>query len=277
MAMQANTIPKYTITPKIAIALMRIEASKGKFLTFEAKENPEEPKGYVNALNKAKGWAVNGSTISEKMIPTLHALMMADGLTKIKPSNYRQGTFPDVPDVTEIPAMIKSLVDWINQNTDLPCPLVAAIAYFQCFSIQPFEEGNSYFAKLLSTLILHMGGYYADFSFCKTTDDITKSVEEYVEAVALSYEITKKEVKPSGEVDKKDLIRELNLRQRKALKLFKGFATVSASQIGEQFDLKPRTRAQLCKDWVDSGFLEVVDNSNKARKYKLQSKFEALI
>lgn len=276
--MQTNFTPKYTITPKIAISLMRIEASKGKLQPLQINNNLNELKGFQNALTKAKEWAVNGSMISEKMIPTLHALMMADGLSKIKPSSYRQGSFPDVPDIHELPGLMKDLVDWINNNTDInPCPVVAAVAFYQCTAIQPFEEGNSHFAKLLSTLILHLGGYNIEFSFDKTSDDLTISIEDYLEAMALTYEKENKEFTPSPQIDKKELIRELNLRQRKALKLFKGYATVSASQIGDQFDLKPRTRAQLCKDWVESGFLEVVDNSNKARKYKLRGKFEALI
>jgi hypothetical protein len=194
-----------------------------------------ETEGYNNALEKAKGWVVQGCVISEKMIPTLHALMMRDGQSKITPSQYRG---------EDIPNQMKVLVDWINANFgSIPCHIVAEFAYYQCLRIQPFADGNDNFAKLLNAIILQVGGG-------ETSE------------------------KPT---DKKELMRSLDSRQRKALKFFKDYATISASQIGEQFNLKPRTRAQVCKNWVEAGFLEVVDFSNKARKYKLTKEFEELL
>lgn len=185
--------------------------------------------GFNNALEKAMGWAVQGCVISEKMIPTLHALMIGDGQSKITPSAYRSDAIVD---------QMKTLVDWINVNSgSIPPHIIAEYAYYQCLKIEPFMEGNENFAKLLSTIIQQVN-------------------------------------KPT---EKKDLMRSLDTRQRKALKLFKDYATISASQIGEQFKLKPRTRAQVCKNWVAAGFLEIVDFSNKARKYKLTKEFEELL
>jgi len=43
------------------------------------------------------------------------------------------------------------------------------------------------------------------------------------------------------------------------------------------FGFKPRTSAQICKDWVESGFLEMVDPSNRGRKYKLSTQYEDLL
>ena len=73
------------------------------------------------------------------------------------------------------------------------------------------------------------------------------------------------------------LLRTLDPRKRKALELFKMFAVVTAAQIGQLFGFKPRTSAQLCKDWVDEGFLVVVNPSNKNRSYRLSAKYESLI
>jgi hypothetical protein len=40
---------------------------------------------------------------------------------------------------------------------------------------------------------------------------------------------------------------------------------------------KPRTSAQLCKQWAEMGFLEVVDFSKKARSYRIARRYEPLL
>ena len=64
-------------------------------------------------------------------------------------------------------------------------------------------------------------------------------------------------------------MRTLDPKQRKALELFREFEVVTAKQIGDLFGFQPRTNAALCKKWAEGGFLEIVDYSNKARKYSL--------
>jgi len=72
-----------------------------------------------------------------------------------------------------------------------------------------------------------------------------------------------------GEKDHSQVLRTLDPKQRKALELFKGYDVVTANQISDLFGFQPRTNATICKKWVKGGFLEIVDASNKARKYKL--------
>ena len=55
------------------------------------------------------------------------------------------------------------------------------------------------------------------------------------------------------------------------------FETVTGRQIGELFGFKPRTSAALRASWVKSGFLVIVDASNKGRKYKLSDEYKCLI
>src|SRR3989344_1364246 len=72
---------------------------------------------------------------------------------------------------------------------------------------------------------------------------------------------------------KVDLRRGLDIRQRKVLELFEEFETVTSSQIGKLFGFKPRTNSQICKKWCEEKFLEVADNSNRARKYRLAKRY----
>ena len=156
----------------------------------------------------------------------------------------------------------------------------------------------------ITTLILHLGGYdlkglysleeyYArnlgmyyeaisigeshNYYMGRAEADITKWVEYFVEGMAAALEnvlnrMTEADAK--GLPDQSALLRKLDPRQRKALSLFQEFETITSKQISVLFGFKPRTSAQICKDWVESGFLEIVDFSNKGRKYKLSKGFE---
>ncbi len=80
-----------------------------------------------------------------------------------------------------------------------------------------------------------------------------------------------------GSADQSALIHKLDPRQRKGLELFQEFDLVTAGQIGALFGFKPRTSAQICKTWVEGGFLDVANPSNRACKYKLSQQYECLV
>jgi len=80
-----------------------------------------------------------------------------------------------------------------------------------------------------------------------------------------------------NEKDHSHLMTKLDPKQRKALELFLECKVITSNQIGELFGFKARTRSALCKKWTDKGFLEIVDPSNKARKYKLAAKYDPLL
>lgn len=289
---------------------------KGHFPGREREEH--EVKGYYAAITKLEQWTAKQSSVTEKIIQTLHALVMGDGRSNIKPTPYRDGQnvirdglsgkivyMP--PEAKDVPSLMQEMVQWINESRDIPCPLVAGIAHYQFATIHPYYDGNGRTARLLTTLILHIGGYdlkglysleeyYArnlgsyyeaisigeshNYYLGRAEADITKWVEYFVEGMAHSFEnvlLRMREASERGSSDQSHLLRKLDPRQRKALSLFQEFELITAKQIGELFGFKPRTSAQLCKDWVESGFLEIVDISNKGRKYKLSKQYEQLL
>lgn len=362
--MPMNFSPNYTITPKIAKFLMRIETVRervcylpitamvlaslretarlytthystmieGNRLAPDEIENvvkyeghfpgrhrdEREVKGYYAALAKLEQWVAAGVQVSEKIIETLHAVVMSDGRTTAQPSAYRDGQnviwdasngtivyMP--PEAKDVPFLMKAMVKWIHQSQEVPCPVVAGIAHYQFATIHPYYDGNGRTARLLTTLILHLGGYdlkglysleeyYArnltayyeaisvgeshNYYLGRVEADITKWVEYFVEGMAIAFENVLKrmaEAELQGSVDQDPILRQLDPRQRKALSLFQQFEVVTSKQIGELFGFKPRTSAQICKDWVESGFLEMVDPSNRGRKYKLSTQYEDLL
>ena len=287
---------------------------------FPGRERDElEVKGYYEALTQVEQWAAKGVSITEKGLQTLHALVMAGGRAAVKPTPYRDGqnVIRDTqtrrivympPEANDVPALVNALISWISlQSNELPCPLVAAIAHYQFATIHPYYDGNGRTARLLTTLILHLGGYdlkglysleeyyarnlgayYEAISIGESHNyyegraeaDITKWVDYFIEGIAISFENVLKrmdDARVKGLPDQTNLIRQLDPRQRKVLELFEQFFTVTARQIGGLFGFRPRTSSQLCKEWVGEGFLEIVDSSNKARKYKLSKEYEALV
>ena len=286
---------------------------------FPGRERDEdEVKGYYTALTQVEQWAAAGTNITEKMIQTLHALVMADGKKKVKPTEYREGQnvirdgrtkaivyMP--PEAKDVGRLMTGMMAWIKKNTELPCPIIAGIAHYQFATIHPYYDGNGRTARLLTTLILHLGGYdlkglysleeyYArnlgayyeaisigkshNYYMGRAESDITKWVEYFVEGVAVSFENVLRrmvEADVRGAPDQSAFIRKLDPRQRKALQLFQEFEIITSHQIGELFGFKPRTSAALCVTWVENGFLEIVDPSNRGRKYKLSKQYQALI
>jgi len=286
---------------------------------FPGKERDEhEVKGYYAALAQLEQYAATNHPITEKVIQTLHALVMSDGRTKVKPTPYRDGqnVIKDgntgaivymPPESKDVPGLMRNLVSWIKENNELPCPIVAAIAHYQFVTIHPYYDGNGRTSRLLTTLVLHLGGYdlkglysleeyYAknllgyyraisvgpshNYYFGRVESDITNWIEYFIEGVAFAFEkvVTQMIVSnDKGDKDYSELLRTLDPKQRRALSLFKEYDVVISKQIGDLFGFQPRTNAALCKKWVEAGFLEIIDQSFKSRKYSLARKFKVLL
>lgn len=286
---------------------------------FPGRERDErEVKGYYTALTKVEQSAEQSPVITETMIKTWHALVMNEGKNSAKPTPYRDGQNMICNSVTreivylppqakDVASLMKALVDWINDNTELPTALIAGIAHYQFATIHPYFDGNGRTARLLTTFILnsrnydlkgiysleeyyinHLNGYYNALNAGSThnyyvgreTATITKWVEYFIEGMASSCEqvieqMTEANVKRSPDYSK--IIRELELRKRKALELFQEFNIVTAAQIGKLFAFKPSTNTKLCREWVQEGFLEIVNPSNRGRTYKLADRYAILI
>ncbi len=289
---------------------------KGHFPGRERDEH--EVRGYYAALAHLELIASKKQPITETTIQILHALAMSDGRSNVKPTPYRDGQnvindsssgkivyMP--PEAKDVPMLMDSLVKWIHENLNLPCPLVAALSHYQFATIHPYYDGNGRTARLLTTLILHLGGYdlkglysleeyYAknllgyykaisvgpshNYYFGRAESDITEWIEYFIGGMTLSFEKVINQMSISelnGQEDHSHLLRKLDPKKRKALKLFQKWEIVTSAQIGELFSFKPRTSAALCKKWVEEGFLEIVNFTNKSRKYKLAKPFDELI
>lgn len=282
------------------------------------ERDEREVKGYYAALRRVEQWAARAAPLSETMVQTLHALVMAGGSTRVKPTAYREGQnvirdgssraivyLP--PEAKDVPLLMKNLIKWLNNRSDIPCPVRAAVAHYQLATIHPYYDGNGRTARLLTTLILHLSGYdlkglyaleeyYAhdlsayyealsvgpshNYYLGREDADISGWIEYFLDGVAYSFNRVIKQMTQAqkrGAVDQSDRLRELDPKQRKALELFEQSTTITARDIANLFGFKQRTSSALCATWAEEGFLEMVDTSKRGRTYALAKRFEKVL
>jgi Fic family protein len=358
--------PPFTITPKIARSLMRIEAARqavqdlpitpsvlatlratsrlfsthystmieGNLLTLEQvgkvigthqhfpgrERDEKEVLGYYTALAKTEAIAASRSAVTESHIQILHALVVAGGRKTAKGAPYRDGQnvirdsqtggivyMP--PEARDVPKLMQELAAWIrdSEHEGLPCPLCAGIAHYQFATVHPYYDGNGRTARLLTTLILHRGGYdlkglysleeyYArnlgeyyealavgpshNYYQGRAEADITKWLEYFCDGMAESFENVKKrarEAAGTGAQDRSAALRRLDPRQRAALALFSQCDVITSRDIEALFRISQRAARNLLSRWVGDGFLLVADPARKSRKYRLAKEFQEII
>jgi Fic family protein len=277
----------------------------------------DEVRGYYIALDAAEQQAKKHLPLTEKSVQRLHALVMGGGKTRTKPTPYRDGqnVIKDSrtkrivympPEAKDVPALMAGMIGWINTADELPAPLKAAVAHYQYATVHPYYDGNGRTARLLTTLILHLGGYglrglyaleeyYArdlkgyyealtvgpshNYYLGRAEADITGWIAYFIEGMATSFEKVHEQAKReagAGRRDQSSLLRNLDARQRKALTLFEHSREVTAKEIAGLFGFQQRAGAALCQRWVTAGFFVVANASRKARRYRVSDEYERM-
>jgi Fic family protein len=286
---------------------------------FPGKERDEnEVKNYYKAIVEIERFAINGEQIHEKNIKCIHGIVLRGNST---PTPYRDGQnvirdsisgnivyLP--PEANDVPVLMAQLIDWINQEiikSELPSPIIAAIAHYQYATIHPYYDGNGRTARLLTNLILHKTGYglkgiysleeyYAqnlnayydalsigtshNYYFGRIDTEITSFVEYFCHGMSLAFSAVRRQAinaAQRGVHDFSPLLRKIDPRQRRLLELFRQQGIVTSEEIAFHLGLSPRTIVALCKEWVASGFLELHNTSRKSRSYRLASDYENYI
>lgn len=213
------------------------------------------------------------------------------------------------PAANDVPQLIADLLAWVkfSEDGDMPCPLRAAIMHYQIATIQPYEDGNGRLARLLSHLVIQqteygLGGiytlddYYANemnryfsslsigpsykYYLGRAEADISSWLLYYCNGMIKALEgalAAAKFVIEDSRMNKAELLRTLDQRQRKALVLFCESTTITSNQIATMFKLRPRTVRQLCRNWVEAGFLVIVDPARKSRRYALHENYHRVL
>ena len=286
---------------------------------FPGRErDQDEVRGYYAALDEVERQTRSRAALTERSVQSLHALVMGGGKNKVKPTPYRDGqnVIKDSrtksivympPEAKDVQPLMAAMIAWINADDGLPVPLKAAVVHYQYATVHPYYDGNGRTARLLTTLILHLGGYglkglyaleeyYAqdlkayyealtvgpshNYYMGRAESDITGWVAYFIEGMATSFEkvyVQARREAASGANGRSDYLRGMDARQRKVLTLFEHSREVTAKEISGLFGFQQRTAAALCQRWVASGFLVIADASKKARRYRLADEYEERI
>ena len=280
----------------------RVIGGEGRFPGRERDQ--DEVKGYYAALDETERLAKRVDKVSEPTVQRLHGLVMGGGRTRVRPTPYRDGqnVIRDArsrgivympPEAKDVPPLMEQLIAWINKKDALPPPIKAGIAHYQFATIHPYYDGNGRTARLLTTLILHLGTYdlkglcsleeyYArDLkAYYAALTGITRWVGYFIEGMATSFEKVRDQALSEagrGGKDQSRVLRNLDSKQRRALTLFEESQEITAKDVAGLFGYRPRTAALLCQRWVENGVLETTDPAKKSRRYKLGGAYASAV
>ncbi len=288
---------------------------------FAWRERDEkEVLGSYAAIEKVERLAAAAAPVTEAQIQNLHALVMAGGTAKVRPTPYRDGQnvirdgrsggivyLP--PEAVDVPGLMRELVSWLRQSEPegLPCPLRAGIAHYQFATIHPYYDRHGRTGRLLTTLILQLGGYglkgryaleeyyarnlgayYAALTIGPSHNyylglaeaEITPWVEYFCLGVAESFENVRRRAEQAAATGARDLaplLRQLDPRQRRALELFRPAETITSQDLEKLFSIAQRTGRNWLTEWSGTGFRVVVGASKKGRRYRLAGGFRELL
>jgi Fic family protein len=275
----------------------------------DRKRDEKEVLGYYEGLDQISQWSANRIQITQEHIQRLHALVMGDKRVKFSPFRDGQNVIRESftgrivympPEAKDIAKMMDDLIVWLKSSKilDIPDPIRAAITHYQFATIHPYYDGNGRTARLLTNLVLYLGGYdlngiysleeyyaqnlnayYAaisvgdshNFYFGRSEADITGWIKYFCEGMATSFENVKKNAL-SAHIEKStkfDIISGLDSRQRRLLAIYKPGDFITSVDIQKSFNIRARNAAYLLHKWVSTDFIKTVDNSKKNRKYRL--------
>jgi Fic family protein len=126
---------------------------------------------YRSAFELVSEYLSSGAPISEGLIREIHKRLV-EGVrggrampgewrtTQNYVANSRTGeVIYTPPPPTEVPLLMRELVEWLRGEETIHPVLVAGIGQFQLVHIHPFIDGNGRTSRLLSTLCLYRAGY----------------------------------------------------------------------------------------------------------------------
>ncbi len=288
--------------------------------TFPNRERDEtEVKNYFQALDFLDTFINTVTThIREQDIQTLHGLVM-DGKPRSTPYRDGQNVIRDSgslsivylpPEAKDVSELMKSLITWINteiEKSDLPMPIIAAIAHYQFATIHPYYDGNGRTARLLTNLVLHKCGYglkgiysleeyYArnlqgyykalsigeshNYYFGRAEADISQWIIYFCQGMADAFakvRLKALQAEQNAQRDQSGLLRELDQKQRQILSLFQKNKYMTTRDIADLLQVQNRTALNFCHKWINEDFIIAHGEGNKNRKYELAGKWITML
>ena len=261
----------------------------GKTVPDTDPDDVRELLNYRQAFDLVAEYLGSGHPITEGLIREIHRHLVAGVRgNAAKPGEYRliqnfvansetQQIVYTPPPPQDVPDLMRELVKWLNETTEIHPVLVSGIAQFQLVHIHPFVDGNGRTSRLLSTLCLYRAGY--DFKRIFTISeyydrdrpafyraiqsvresgmDMTGWLEYFTEGLAtLMREVTQR---GQQSIKRDVLVKQfrLNTRQSVVVDLIIEQGKVAISELESHFpDVSRRTLQRDLKQLVEKGICE---------------------
>ena len=149
--------------------------------------------GYRNAMTYALQLANDPHfSYSDGLIRALHFMMLQHELAK-NPGRYRPGVIYvydekrqqnvyEGPDAELVPKLINELAASLNEKSDCPVMIRAAMGHLNLVMIHPFSDGNGRMARCLQTLILGRE-QIIEPPFCSIEEYLGRYTQEYYDVL----------------------------------------------------------------------------------------------
>jgi len=286
---------------------------------FHGRERDvREVRNYWNALLRVEEWAAAQRPVSEDMIRRLHALVERGPRSRPTPYRDGQNAIRDSvsgaivympPEAHDVPGLMASMVRWIRdaENKGVPVPLIAGLAHYQFVTIHPYYDGNGRTARLLSTFLLHHGGYgmhgffsleehhardlagyyhalvvhtHHNYYEGRADADLTPWVVYFLATLSETFEAVRWEAQhlvTDGAPIEPEPLRKLDRRARTVLGLFSRTNRITSPDVAGTLGLSVRMARVLLAEWVGNGWLVVADPSRRKRSYELTAIYRQYI
>lgn len=185
----SNSIEGINVTRDDALALVENDEP----MTAEG-ETWQATVGYRNAMTYALQLANDPHfAYAEGLIKALHFMMLQHQLAK-NPGRYRPGVIfvydekkqqnvYEGPDTDLLPRLMRELVDSLNETSNLPVTIRAAMGHLNLVMIHPFSDGNGRMARCLQTLILGRE-QIIEPPFCSIEEYLGRYTQQYYDVLA---------------------------------------------------------------------------------------------
>jgi len=149
--------------------------------------------GYRNAMTYALQLATDPHfSYSEGLMRALHFMMLQHELDK-HPGRYRPGVIfvrderlqknvYEGPDVETVFPLMTELANSLNEKTEVPALIRAAMGHLNLVMIHPFSDGNGRMARCLQTLILGRE-QIIEPPFCSIEEYLGRFTQEYYDVL----------------------------------------------------------------------------------------------
>lgn len=266
-------------------------------------DDVKELMNYRRAFTFVSDYVQSHGPMTEGLIREIHKLLVADvrgnsafpGQYRVVQNYVANSKTKEIiytpPPPYEVPVLMSELVDWLQNEQNIPAVLIAGIAQFQLVHIHPFLDGNGRTARLLSTLCLYRSGYdfkklftisqYYDKNRQNYYDKIQSvrnnnmDMTHWLEYFTHALETQMHEIQHQGTrtIKLDQLVQELNLseRQKRALHFMLGTSTEFSIQDYEKLfpDVNRRTLQRDLSDLISQGLISQ-NGITKATHYKIQ-------